>query len=256
MSELRVIIVEDEGGAANDLRLVLKEISPSINVLATLGSIEQTVDWLAKNHPPNLGFFDIQLEDGLSFEIFQETTVNFPVIFTTAFDEYAIKAFKVNSIDYLLKPISEKAMRFSLHKYEKLNKGNLSMAVIDKILEAMPGRQSATFLIHYKDKLLPVAAGDFAFFFIEGGLVHGCTLAGENYPVESTIEELELKLNPKQFFRANRQCIVNRSAIKEIEFYFNGRLLLKLSPPSKNPVLISKARVPIFKEWMMGNSLK
>src|SRR5688572_29544658 len=255
MSEIRVIIVEDEGGAANDLQLILKEITPSTNVLATLSSIEQTIDWLAKNHPPDLGFFDIQLEDGLSFEIFQEIEINFPVIFTTAYDEYAIKAFKVNSIDYLLKPIKEGEIKFSLQKYERFNKGNVSNTVIDKILAAIPDHQaSSSFLVHYRDKLIPVPVRDFAFFFIENGLVHGCTIAQETYPMDGTIEEIESKLNPKQFFRANRQYLVNRSAIKEIEFYFNGRLLLKLSPPSKNSVLISKVRVPIFKEWITGIS--
>lgn len=257
MSDIRVIIVEDEGGAAKDLQLVLKAVTPSTTILATLTSVEQAVDWLTKNDPPDLAFFDIQLEDGLSFEIFQEIEITFPVIFTTAFDEYAIKAFKVNSVDYLLKPIKEEAIKFSLLKYEKFNKGNVSSAVVGKILQAIPGYQtSSTFLIHYKDKLIPVHERDFAFFFIEGGLVHGCTFAHDLYPIEGTIEELELKLNPNQFFRANRQYVVNRTTIKEVEFYFNGRLLLKLSPAAKDAVLISKVRVSVFKEWMKGTAFR
>lgn len=253
MSDIQVIIVEDEVGAANNLQFILKEITPTTNVLAVLPSIEQSIEWLSKNSPPDLAFFDIQLEDGLSFEIFKAVEVDFPVIFTTAFDEYAIKAFKVNSVDYLLKPIKEEDIKFSLHKYNKFNKSSVAKGVIDKILDAIPGHhETSTFLIHYKQKLIPVPTKDFAFFYIESGLVHCCTFGSEVYPLDDTIEELELKLNPKQFFRANRQCIVNRAAIKEIEFYFNARLLLKLSPASKNPVLISKVRVPVFKEWMKG----
>jgi two-component system, LytTR family, response regulator LytT len=218
-----------------------------------LGSIEQTVAWLSANHHPDLAFFDIQLEDGLSFEIFRQVEVDFPVIFTTAFDEYAIEAFKVNSVDYLLKPIKEQDLRFSLDKYKRLNKGNISSALIRRIMESIPGYGAAsTFLIHYKNKLIPVADKDFAFFYIDNGLVHGCTHTNQVYPIGHTVEELEVKLNAKQFFKANRQYIVNRSAVKEIEFYFNGRLLLKLSPPPKEAVLISKARVPMFKEWMRG----
>lgn len=253
MNESKVIIVEDEAGAADNLRLLLKEIAPDITVITTLGSVEQTVAWLSAHPHPHLAFFDIQLEDGLSFEIFRQVEIDFPVIFTTAFDEYAIEAFKVNSIDYLLKPIKEQDLRFSLDKYKKLSRANVSNTLIRSIMESIPGYGAvSTFLIHYKNKLIPVADKDFAFFYIDNGLVHGCTHANQVYPVEHTIEELEVKLNAKQFFKANRQFIVNRSAVKEIEFYFNGRLLLKLSPPAKDTVLISKARAPVFKEWMKG----
>lgn len=253
MNESRVIIVEDEAGAADNLRLLLEEIAPHIRVIATLTSIEQTLAWLSANDHPDLGFFDIQLEDGLSFEVFKQTEIDFPVIFTTAFDEYAIEAFKVNSIDYLLKPIKEQDLRFSLEKYKKLTRSNVSNTLMHRIMDSLQGhRETSTFLIHYKDKLIPIADQDFAYFYIGNGLVHGCTHKHEVYAMEHTIEDLELKLNRRQFFRANRQFIVNRSAIKEIGFYFNGRLSLKLSPPAKDVVLISKARATEFKEWMKG----
>jgi two-component system LytT family response regulator len=253
MNRTNVIIVEDEAGAAYNLQLLLKDIAPDVEVVATLASIEQTVEWLSENQHPDLAFFDIQLEDGLSFEIFKQAEINFPVIFTTAFDEYAIEAFKVNSVDYLLKPVKEDGLRFSLDKYKKLSQRNVSGDLIRKIMDSIPGyRETSAFLIHYKDKLIPVADKDFAFFYIDNGLVHGCTHAHQTYTIEYTVEELEAKLNPRQFFKANRQYIVNRSAVKEIEFYFNGRLLLKLTPPSKDAVLVSKARAPIFKDWMKG----
>lgn len=253
MKEIRVIIVEDEIGAANNLQLLLTDVAPEVQLTKVLTSIEQTVDWLLKNPHPDLAFFDIQLEDGLSFEIFNRVQINFPVIFTTAFHQYAIDAFKVNSVDYLLKPIKDEELRFSLDKYKKLNNGNVSQELLAKILSSMPrSREAVTFLVHYKHKLIPIPEKDFAFFFIENGLVHGCTYSNQTYPIDHTVEQLEMELTATQFFKANRQYIVSRAAIKEIEFYFNSRLLLKLSPPAKDPILVSKARVPLFKEWMKG----
>jgi two-component system LytT family response regulator len=256
LNNVRAIIVEDEKGAADNLQLQLAEIAPDITVLAILPDIAQSVAWLSGNRSPDLAFFDIQLEDGISFEIFKKVEIDFPIIFTTAFDSYAIDAFKVNSIDYLLKPIREEDLKGSLNKYRKLNGSNISRAMIDKIVDSMRAKQGwSTFLIHHKGKLIPIAEKDFAYFYIDKGLVHGCTHANQTYLMEQTVEELNRQLNDKQFFRANRQYIVNRAAIKEAEFYFNGRLLLKLSPASKNDVLISKVRVPVFKDWITRESV-
>lgn len=240
-------------GAATSLKLLLKEISPEANVVTTLASVEQAVEWLSENDPPDLAFFDIQLEDGLSFEIFRKTEIDFPVIFTTAFDQYAIDAFKVNSIDYLLKPLKDSDILFSLKKYEHLRKKNIEGEIVERILESVTkAHRTTSFLIHYKDKLIPVAATEIAFFYIDNDLVHACTHSNQLYPIENTLDELEQSLNKQQFFRANRQFIINRKAVKEVEFYFNGRLALNMQPVSKGNILISKARVPIFKEWMRG----
>ena len=251
--KLDLIIVEDELTAAENLRLMLKDIDAEINILAILPSIEKSLEWLSFNKHPDLAFFDIQLEDGVSFEIFKKAEVDFPVIFTTAFDEYAIEAFKVNSIDYLLKPINEENLIFSLKKYEKLNKRNVDNEMADKILGSILSEQKATtFLIHLKDKLIPVSAKDVAYFYIQEGLVRGRTHQNQLYPIDHTLDELEESLETNQFFRANRQYIVNRKAILEMEFFFNGRLSLKIAPPTPETVLISKARVPVFKSWMRG----
>lgn len=256
MNNISAIIVEDEKGAADNLQLQLTEIAPDITILAILPNIEQAVTWLCNNRSPDLAFFDIQLEDGLSFEIFKKVEIDFPVIFTTAFDAYAIDAFKVNSIDYLLKPIKEDDLKFSLDKYRKLNGSNISEATIDKIVSAMRARGGlSTFLIHYKDKLIPVPEKDFAYFYIDNGLVHGCTHGNQTYLMDHTVEELDRQLNEWQFFRANRQYIINRAAIREAEFYFNGRLLLRLSPSAKSDVLVSKVRVPVFKDWIIKASV-
>ena len=253
---LNVIIVEDELGAAKNLKLILRDLDPQINVLAILGSIQKTVEWLNMNQAPQLAFFDIQLEDGLSFDIFKEAEINFPVIFTTAFDQYAIEAFKVNSVDYLLKPIKEQELAFSLEKYRRLSKSNMNVDLANKILSSIHSAPRAmTFLVHFRDKLIPVSASDIAFFYIKEGLVHGCSHKNQIYPIDHSLDELEETLDNNQFFRANRQYIVNRGAIHEIEFFFNGRLSLSITPPAPETVLISKARVPVFKTWMKGNDL-
>lgn len=249
MKVSKVIIVEDEPGASNNLRSILGEVAPHFQVMAVLRSIGETVKWLVNESHPDLGFFDIQLEDGLSLDIFKKTEVDFPVIFTTAYDQYAIDAFKVNSIDYLLKPIDEKALSFSIRKFERIKQANLDSDVIQKIVNSMKPKELTSLLVHYKNKLIPVHISDISYFFIVEGLVHACNKQNQKYPLELSLDDLEAGLNGVDFFRANRQYIINRTSITDIEFYFNGRLALNLQPQPTGLVLISKARVPIFKNW-------
>jgi two-component system LytT family response regulator len=253
MKNLSTIIVEDEAGAATNLQYMLHDLFPGAQVMAVLSSVEQTATWLAEHRRPDLAFFDIQLEDGLSFEIFKRAVVDFPVIFTTAYDQYALNAFKVNGIDYLLKPIDEDDLQRSLLKFERLTQPPLDVGIIERILQSVsPATKPITFLVHFKDKLIPVPAADIAFFYIDNGLVHGCTHGQQVYPIEHTLDELEALLDPQEFFRANRQFIIHRRALKDVVFYFNGRLSLNMTPTTPEAVLISKARVPVFKNWMKG----
>lgn len=253
MTVLNSIIVEDEAGASNHLSLLIKDVDECIAVQACLRSIEDTVAWLSVNPHPDVAFFDIQLEDGLSFEIFKQCNINFPVIFTTAFDQYAIDAFKVRSIDYLLKPIKEKELRASILKYRSQQTVQVPHEIFEGLVKAIEARQrDYTLVIQSKGKLVPVSERDFSFFYISNGLLHGCTRNGHVFPIDQTIEDLNDRLNSNQFFRANRQFIVNRSAITEAEFYFNGRLSLKLTPTPRSTVLISKAKVSMFKRWLQG----
>jgi len=253
MRNLNVIIVEDETGAAANLRYMLNELAPGIQVLDILSSVEQAATWLAEHKRPDVAFFDIQLEDGLSFEIFKKAVVDFPVIFTTAYDQYALEAFKVNGIDYLLKPVNEDDLMRSLNKYEQLMHRPVDVAAIERILQSVSTvSRPVTFLVHFKDKLIPVPSADMAFFYIDGGLVHGCTHGHQVHPVEHTLDELEALLDPQEFFRANRQFIIHRKALKDAVLYFNGRLSLNMVPAAPEAVLISKARVPVFKNWMKG----
>jgi two-component system, LytTR family, response regulator LytT len=251
MSDLTTIIVEDEAGAANHLTSVLTCVEPGIRIRAVLHSISEAVEWITTNSDPHIAFFDIQLEDGLSFEIFRQCKVLFPVIFTTAYDQYAIEAFKVNSIDYLLKPIKEADLRFSLAKYKDMKRFEVDQSLLLKLVDTLERKQSPfTLLVRFKDKLMPVPENEFAYFYLEHGLLKGRTVQNQSFPLDHTIDDLVPLLNKQNFFRANRQVVVNRAAIHEAEYYFNGRLSLKMLHGPKEPVLISKARVPLFKEWL------
>jgi two-component system LytT family response regulator len=250
MNELSTLIIEDEVGAAIHLRSLLESIDPNIVIRSILPSVEEAVEWIASGPSPNLAFFDIQLEDGISFEIFKRCNISFPVIFTTAYDQCAIEAFKVNSIDYLLKPIKEGDLRYSISKYKDRRRSGFDPVAIQHLVGLLKARpKTVTLIIRSKDKLIPVAENDFAYFNLENGIVKGNTQSRQSFHVDQTIDELVEQLDKQNFFKTNRQTIVNRSVILEAEYYFNGRLALKLLHAPLKPVLISKARVQIFKEW-------
>jgi two-component system LytT family response regulator len=251
---MNVILVEDELSARQNMLAIFEELDLNINVMACLESIEDAVKWIESNPKPELGFFDIQLADGTSFEIFEKIQVSFPVVFTTAFDEYAIKAFKVNSIDYILKPIKKSDIEFAINKCQNLEKQTSTEKKLLDILNTITNKthfEKKTILIDQYDGFLPVAVSDFALFFIEKGIVYGLTKNEEEHIISGTLDEVENRLSEIDFFRANRQFIVSRKAIIAVKNYFNGRLLLKTKPKIKEQVLISKARVYIFKKWLV-----
>jgi len=235
---------------------LLEEIDDTINVLACLESVRDTVLWIENNPPPELAFFDIQLTDGTSFEIFEKAEVKFPVIFTTAYNEYALKAFKVNSIDYILKPIKRSDIEFAINKYKNLavnftKPDNTDfLSTLQDINKKLVQPYKKTLLINKHDGFVPVPAADFAFFFIKSGIVWGTTFKKEKYDINEKLDLLESQLSPDDFFRANRQFIISRKSIVEVCNYFNGRLLLKTNPPSLDKILITRARVGNFKKWL------
>lgn len=253
-----IVIIEDEEPAAHYLRDLVGQITPDAHVLAVLESVEQAVAWVTSNPAPDLIFLDVQLGDGTCFDIFEHTPVRSPVIFTTAHDEYAINAFKLNSIDYLLKPIKPTALQRSLDKYRHTTSDNLKEKVrsLEDIVRSQLVHKKTTrrnFLVPYRDKLIPIRDDEFAWFIIRNGVVEGTLGDTRTYALDKSLEELEKILDPDRFFRANRQFIVARSSIQEIEFYFNGRLLIRVAPTSSQPILISKERVPTFKSWFEEN---
>lgn len=250
----RVIIVEDETAAAVNLRSMLASIDSNLEVLAVLESVEEAVEFFSSDVEADVVFMDIHLADGESFRIFQSVDINIPIIFTTAYDEYALQAFKVNSIDYILKPYKEEDLRRALDKLERLTVGERTMQKDsrEKMVREVHGDNMQTMLLRYKDKLIPVTADEVAFFYTSEERVTVTTLKGDCYPVDKTLESLSQQLSPEKFFRANRQFIVSRRAVKDIAVWFGSRLALNLTIETPERIIISKARVPEFKSWLQS----
>ena len=247
----RVIIVEDETAAAVNLRSMLQNIDPETVVVEMLESVEEAVAYFSKSVEADVVFMDIHLADGDSFRIFDSVDINIPIIFTTAYDEYALQAFKVNSIDYLLKPFKEEELRRALDKLERLTTAERSAAE-RKVREVAAAESLNTMLVRYKDKIIPVAMADVAFFYTFAERVTLTTLTGESYPVDKTLEALSQQLTTEEFFRANRQFIVSRRAVKDIAVWFGSRLALNLTLETPERIIISKARVSEFKQWLQS----
>lgn len=253
---MRVIIIEDEHAAAENLKAIVKEFLPDIKIMAVLESVEESILWLNNNKHPDLGFFDIQLADGSSFEIFKKTDIRFPVVFTTAYNEYAIQAFRVNSVDYILKPVNQEDVKKAIHKFIDFSNINLSygnnlLGLIENIkTDSKERKYKKAFLVHYKDKLIPVNINEVAYFYIDSGTVYAYTTKKQKYILEQKLDIIENQINPDDFFRANRQFIIARNAVKEVNFYFNGRLSVITNPPAEEKVIISKAKAGRFKSWL------
>ena len=256
---MNVLLIEDEAPAARHLARLLIKLEPTIAIQAKLHSIAASVAYLQQHPHPDLLFCDIQLSDGLSFEIFQRVTVSQPVIFTTAYDEYAVRAFEVNSIDYLLKPVNEENLKRSLTKYHQLQpklrtsstqKWQSSVESVLRDLSQTERPFRSRFLINFREKLLIIPIEEAAYFYSEQKISHLVTQAGKIYPLELTLEELDNQLNPLYFFRVNRQVIVGVASIGHIFNHFNGRLKLQLLPAYAGEVMISRERVTAFKEWL------
>jgi len=256
---MNVLIVEDEALAVEKLRSTLHAVEPTAAVIGITASIKSTVEWL-KTHPePDLILMDIELSDGQSFEIFRQVPVKSPVIFTTSYDEYAIKAFKVNSIDYLLKPVEEEDLKAAMQKYRDVHQPHSTrLATFDvsnlvKELQAQLRKKDYRdrFLVKLGQRYVTVDVLDIAYFFVDGRLYHFVTWEGKKYSIDYTMDELEKMLEPKIFFRANRGFLINLKSVAQIHTYFNGKLKLKLKPDVvKDDVVISKERAGDFKKWM------
>jgi len=249
---LKILIVEDEELAANRLVSQLNKVCPDCSILTITKSVKETVRWLSDHHP-DLIFMDIQLSDGLCFSVFDRIQVNSPIIFTTAYDQYAIEAFKVNSIDYLLKPIKTTDLEKSLHKFKSLK--SAFMVDIDQLLAAYR-RESPTFkerfLIRLGDVLKKVNTTDCAYFFAKDKGVYLVTFDDKKYPIDDSLDSLEKQLNPDLFFRINRSFLINIHAIDEMTAWSRSRIKLELSPKafSKADTLVSTTRSADFKSWL------
>jgi two-component system LytT family response regulator len=252
---MTVLIIEDEPVIARNLQHILQDIDPAITVAAILPGVAESVSWLQQHaHTCQLIFMDIRLNDGLSFEIFEKVRVEQPVIFVTAYNDYALQAFKANGIDYVLKPYDTEEINAALQKYQKLTGNAFSTGNQEQLLRLMSMMQQPvykqSFLVHFREKLLPLEAAQIAWCYTNNEVVQACTLDNKQYTIDFTLEQLQQQLDPQAFFRANRQFIIQRRAIQEVHFFFNSRLLLKVLPDTPEKILISKARVPAFKAWM------
>lgn len=251
---MKALIIEDEILASKHLHQVLDEVG-NISVIAVLESITETIDWFGKNQQPDIVFMDIHLSDGTAFEIFKHINISCPIVFTTAYDEYALKAFKVNSIDYLLKPIELAEVQAALKKLKELTASESMQTAIKNLISSYG--KSAKYKTHFLipsrgDKLIPVQTDDLACFYIDAGTVKALAYDGKTFIFSYTLDELEKLLNPEDFFRANRQYIISRKSIKDIDIWFSSKLSVNLKVAVSDKILVSKARIAEFKKWF-GN---
>jgi two-component system response regulator LytT len=253
---MKVLIIEDEANNAKRLQKLLNNVDAKIKVLDVIESVEDAVEYLANNPNPDLVFMDIQLSDGLCFEIFDSVSFESPIIFTTAYDEYAIKAFRLNSIDYLLKPIDEKELKNSIAKYEKLHTKQMAIpdniqALLNQMNENKKNHKSR-FLLKVGKAYKTVNVEDISYFAIDNQLLFVHTVTNNRYPIDNTLDEIEKMIDPALFFRINRQFMVSLKCIKAIHTYFNSRLKLELDPHFDNAeaVIVSREKVKDFKKWL------
>lgn len=253
---MKVLIVEDEPSAADFLQHLIQKVDRSIEVLAIVDSIQSSTDWFRANPNPDLAFMDIQLSDGLSFEIFERVEVRCPVIFTTAYEEYAIRAFRVNSIDYLLKPIDPKQLAQSLEKFRNLSESSRSSYPNDLatklagMVDEITRKHKSRFLVSVGPHLRTVNSSDIECFYSMEKSTFMVERNGKHYDVEYSLDQLEKIINPLQFFRVNRKYLVNRDFVVEIVVYSVSRLKLKLTNYAPDDLLVSQKRVSEFKKWL------
>ena len=254
---MNILIVEDEELAVKKIKKTLSAIDETAVVQGETDSIESTVQWLEKNAAPDLILMDIELADGQSFEIFKLTEVKSPVIFTTSYDEFALKAFKVNSIDYLLKPVQKEELEAAVNKYRKLQEdktasSDISMDEIVKQLQQklQPKEYRKRFLVKHGQRLVSIDVNDIAYFFADGRLNFFITHDNKKYVVDYTMDELEDMIDPACFFRISRSFYVSVNSIEKIDDYFGNRLILGLKPVNNKEALVSREKVTEFKTWM------
>ncbi len=253
---MKIIIIEDEPLAAKRLQKLFFELEKDTEVVALLDSVRSTIEWLSVNAAPDLMLMDIQLSDGLCFDIFSATNIQSPVIFTTAYDEFALKAFKVNSVDYLLKPIDKDELEKAISKFKTqsgIKSTGISSAQMNSVIELLARQHQqykTRFLVKLGERLEPVSVTDIQYFIAEEKLTFLITQQGRKYVIEPSLDELELQLDPLQFFRLNRQFIASFHAIGTIFSHLNGKLKVQVKGLQKEDLYVSRERAPEFKKWL------
>jgi DNA-binding LytR/AlgR family response regulator len=245
---MKVVIVEDEALAAEKLENLLKKVTPEAQVLTTIESVEEAVEWFSQNPAPDLVFMDIQLDDGISFEIFDAIKLEVPVIFTTAYNEYAIRAFKVNSVDYLLKPIEEEALATAIGKFRKFSRQPVDFeSRIASVMSQFREKYKSRFFIRTGQRFQSIPVEKISCFFVEERFTFLKTQEGKTCDLDYSLDQLQKLVDPGMFFRVSRNYLVNINAIEDIISYSTNRLKLKVS---KEEVIVSRDKVTEFKQWM------
>ncbi|UOB16830.1 LytR/AlgR family response regulator transcription factor [Abyssalbus ytuae] len=255
---VNIAIIEDEPAISRNLEYILNEIDSSITVLNKMGSVKDSVKWLSGNiQRCDLLFMDIRLNDGLSFEIFEEIQPVVPVVFITAYDNHALDAFKVNGIDYILKPFDKDDIIKALHKFEsaanhktQLQFDKIKSMITRYIKSTAQDSFKKSYLVHSQNKLIPLHTDNIHWFYTTNEVVYACTANNTKYVIDSTLEQIQSEISPELFFRVNRQFIVHRKAIKDLDFYFNGRLIINTIPAPQQQIIVSKAKASALKEWI------
>lgn len=252
---MRILIIEDEPQAAQRLEKLLQELVPGADILAKIDTVKKAVQWLSANTPPALILMDIQLADGISFQIFDQHTVTSPVIFTTAYDEYALKAFKVNSIDYILKPVDKEELQAALQKLHNMvrNAPAGNQALLDNIHEAvrmLTKKHKTRFVIKVGEHLKTIETSSILYFYSQEKTTFCHTADNRNLILDFTLEQLEELLDPEKFFRINRKYLVSAGAINDIVSYTNSRLKLILRDSPDNDIIVARERVQEFRDWL------
>lgn len=251
---MRVLIIEDEVMAAERLQELVLESFPDTEILARLDSISRAVEWFASNEPPDLAFFDIQLADGLSFEIFEKASVGCPVIFTTAYDEYALKAFKVNSVDYLLKPIDTDELKAAVVKFRDLHeRAEPSIPTsqnIDEVLRLLTKQYKSRFIVKVGERIKSIPVEEILCFYSMAKASYIQTSDDRHYVMDHSLEQVEELIDPEKFFRVNRKFIIGIDAIADMISYTNSRLKIKLHHPTEEEIIVAREKVKEFKSWL------
>lgn len=254
---MKVVIIEDEKISANKLKRQLSDLYPNTEIICTLTSVCESVEWFRANPMPDLIFMDIQLSDDISFLIFDSVDISCPIIFTTAYDEYALKAFEVNSIDYLLKPIDEASLMRAMDKYNRIISSHKDNNYIDSIKSFIErynidksDHYPHSILIEYRDKLIPIRVDEIAYLYFANKKIDIVLTNGDRKQINGSLDNYFKQLNPKNFYRANRQFIIARGAVKDLTVWFNCRLIVNLYPPTPERIIISRINSADFKKWL------
>lgn len=254
---MRILILEDEDRTANRLEKQIKQLVPDSEILGILDSVNDSIQWFKDQAHPDLIFMDIHLADGSSFEVLEAVEIKAPIIFTTAYDKYAIEAFKANSVDYLLKPIKQEDLAEALQKLDKMKDmfqaPQVNTEEIAKIIRGEISPYQQRFIIRLPDQFKTFDVKEVAYFYIESRITFMQLKSGKSYPIDFSLDQLEDKLHPARFFRLNRQFTISYESISRMTPYPKSRIKLELTPPSSKEAMVSSERSAAFKRWLMGS---